>query len=359
VGWHEIIRPDDLACQGALARGWEFTLRKEVFWGEEMRDDRVILSTFAVPHVAHESGWGLAPVRHGGEDGGAYAWDAPLRSYETDFAKLRTPAVEVDWAATNRVAELAEATFGDLLTIEVRTAWWWTLGMTWPAVDLRGLEQLMLDMIDNPDDLHRLMAFLRDAHMAKLDALEQSDLLSLNTGGAYVGSGGFGWTHQLPQDDFTGHVRTCDMWGFAESQETVGVSPAMFAEFIFPYQLPLLERFGLNCYGCCEPLDGRWDIIRAVPRLRRVSVSPWADKRRMAEFLGAGYIYSMKPSPTELAMGSFDEARIRQGLRRDLEATRGCHVELIMKDNHTIRNDPRRVVRWTAIAKEEAQRIAG
>lgn len=27
-----------------------------------------------------------------------------------------------------------------------------------------------------------------------------------------------------------------------------------------------------------------------------------------------------------------------------------------MKDNHTIRNDPRRVVRWVQIAREEAER---
>ncbi len=98
-----------------------------------------------------------------------------------------------------------------------------------------------------------------------------------------------------------------DMWGFGESQETVGVSPAMFAEFIFPYQLPILERFGLNCYGCCEPLDKRWHIVQRIPRLRRVSVSAWANLPRMAEMLGDRYIFSWKPAPADLAMDSFDE----------------------------------------------------
>ena len=45
----------------------------------------------------------------------------------------------------------------------------------------------------------------------------------------------------------------------------------MFAEFVLPYQLPILERFGLNCYGCCEPLDQRWSTLK---QLRRASVSP-------------------------------------------------------------------------------------
>ena len=70
-----------------------------------------------------------------------------------------------------------------------------------------------------------------------LDFLETNGLLSLNTEGAYVGSGGFGWTTSLPQADYDpDHVRTIDMWGFAESQETVAVSAQMFEEFIFPYQ---------------------------------------------------------------------------------------------------------------------------
>ncbi|MCZ7547480.1 MAG: hypothetical protein M5R40_29965 [Anaerolineae bacterium] len=74
--------------------------------------------------------------------------------------------------------------------------------MTWTLVNLRGLQQMMLDMIDNPDGLHRLIAFLRDGHLRKLDFLEANGLLSLNNDDTYVGSGGFGWSHALPQPDF-------------------------------------------------------------------------------------------------------------------------------------------------------------
>ena len=77
----------------------------------------------------------------------------------------------------------------------------------------------------------------------------------------------------------------------------------------------------------------------------------------MAERLGADYILSMKPNPADLARDSFDEARIRAGLRHDLHVTRDCRVEVIMKDNHTIRDDPRRVVRWVQIAREEAEAV--
>lgn len=229
--------------------------------------------------------------------------------------------------------------------------------MTWTLVNLRGLEQMMLDMANSPDALHRLMAFLRDGTMARLDYLEREGLLHLNNGGEYVGSGGFGWSRELPQADFDGRVRTKDLWGMAESQETVGVSPAMFEEFVFQYQLPLLERFGLNCYGCCEPVHSRWHVIRRAPNLRRVSVSPWCDVADIAEKLQHDYILSMKPNPARLADSVFDEDLIRRELRENLERARGCCIEIIMKDCHTIGKDPWRVCRWVELAREESERI--
>jgi hypothetical protein len=355
-GWNEIITMDQFECEGETALRWEMTLRKEIFWGAEMRDDRVIAPHFIVSHVYDESDWGMHERKIGGTDGGSYVWDSPLKSYD-DFDKLHYPIITVNYEATNRVIDLANDVLGDILPVRLRTAWWWTLGMTWTLVNIRGLQQIMLDMFDHPDDLHRLIAFLRDGHLAKLDFLEENDLLSLNNDDTYVGSGGFGWTNELPQADFDGHVRTSDMWGFTESQETVGVSPEMFAEFIFPYQIPIQERFGLNCYGCCEPLDKRWHIVKQIPNLRRISVSPWANIADMAEKLEDRYIFSMKPSPTDLAMDGFDEERIRSELRAALQKTRGCRVEVLMKDNHTIRNDPRRVVRWVQIAREEAEAL--
>jgi hypothetical protein len=296
-------------------------------------------------------------TRIGGEHGGSYVWDAPLKDYDADWERLRFPRIELHPEATERMLALAHEAVGDALTVRLKTSWWWSQGMTWTLISLRGLNQVMLDMTDNPDGLHRLMAFLRDGHAARVDFLERGGYLSLNNDGTYVGSGGFGWSHELPQADFAGHVRTIDMWGFGESQETVQVSPRMFAEFVFPYQVPLLERFGLNCYGCCEPLDKRWHVVEKVPRLRRVSVSAWADPADMAEKLGDRYIYSLKPNPADLAMPSFDEGRIRAGLHEVMRITRDCRLEVIMKDNHTIGNDPSRVVNWVRIAREEADRL--
>lgn len=356
--WNEIIPQDSLECVGTLARAWEFGLRAKVFWGESMGDDMVVEPVFSVHCVTQDSDWGMHETIVHGRDGGSYTWDPPLKSYD-DLDKLRYPTISVDEEATERHVEQAQAILGDLLTVKRKGSPWWPLGMgmTWIAITLRGLEQFMLDMCVCPDDLKRLMAFLRDGTLAKVDFLEQNGLLDLNNDDAYVGSGGLGYTRELPQPDFDGRVRACDLWGFAESQETTSVAPDQFAELVFPYQVPILERFGLNCYGCCEPLDLRWHIVKQAPRLRRISVAPWSDRETMAQHLADRYIYSMKPNPAPLASPTLDEEFIRKSLRRDLDVTRGCRVEVVMKDTHTIARKPENVIAWCRIAREEADAL--
>lgn len=353
--WNEIVPRDELTCTGALAREWEWQMRVRLFWAERMGDDRVTEGEFEVRIVAHMSDWGMHETQIGGKNGGSYIWDAPLKSYE-DLDKLHFPTIHLDWAETDRQLESAEALFGDLLPVVRKGRWWWTLGLTQTAVRLRGLEQFMIDLCVHPEELKRFMDILSKGHLSMLDFLEGNGLLSLNNDNSYVGSGGFGFTYELPQTDFVEKVRTKDMWGFAESQETSSVSPEQFDEFVFQYQLPLLERFGLNCYGCCEPLHLRWHVVKKTPRLRRVSVSPWSDLGQMAEQLGGDYIFSWKPNPAPLAMPDMDEALIRKQVREALEITQGCRLEIIMKDTHTIGNNPNNVIRWCQIVREESDK---
>ena len=295
-GWNEIITVDQIQCQHELARSWELRLRKEIYWGEQMGDDRVIEPWFNIGWVHTCTDWGLHETNVGGEHGGAKTWTSPIKEL-ADLDKLRFQTITVDRSATERLMSVAKETLGDLLPVRLRGAWYWTLGMTWEVIKLRGLEQMMVDMYDNPELLHRLMAFLRDGTLNIVDFLEKEGFFTLNNEGDYTGSGGFGWTKQLPAAGFAGRVRAKDQWCLAESQETVGVSPAMFEEFVFRYQLPILKRFGLACYGCCEAVHGRWHLLRQIPNLRRVSVSPWCDRAKMAENLGNRYIYSLKPHP--------------------------------------------------------------
>ncbi len=358
-GWQEIITEDQLECQSELGRQWETTLRKEIFWGEEMGDDYVVDGVFPVPFIYEETEWGMEMKTVGGENGGAYTWIPPIKDYSEDLEKLRYPEIKVDYDKTEALVKIAQEVLGDYLEVKLEGNYGFSLGLVRIAIKLRGLEQFFMDLYQYPNEVKHLMEFLRDGQLKKLDFLEENNLLTLNNRAQYLGSGGIGFTRSLPQPDFQGDVRTKDLWGFMESQETGCVSPEMFEEFVFFYQLPIIERFGLNIYGCCEALDDkRWKLVPTIPNLRRISVSPWADVKIMAERIRDDYIYSLKPKPTPLATPKINEDKIRDDLREKFEITRGCHVEVIMKDNQTIGKNPENVKRWSRIAKEEAEKVS-
>jgi hypothetical protein len=348
-----------MRCSQPLPREWERRLRMRLYAWEHFRDDQVLDDRFRVGYVHSDSGWGLAAQRvHSDVTRGAYYWYGPLKD-ESDLAKLRPPHTEVDEQATREQLETARDVFAGLLRVELGTSYWWSTSLIGEFAQLRGLEQIMVDMCERPAWVHEVMSFLLRGRLAWLEDLEARGLLALNNGNDYVGSGGFGFSHELPAPGFdSADVRTRDMWGFAEAQEITGVSPAMHDEFVLQYQIPLLERFGLNCYGCCEPLDAKFDLVKKVPRLRRVSISPWCDREIAAKALEDKYVYSWKPHPAYLADVTFDPEAVRADIRHTLEVASGCVLEMIIKDTHTCNREPWRFDSWTQVAMEEAERAA-
>jgi hypothetical protein len=355
--WEEVIADDDLACEGEIARAWERSLRMRLYTAEVLQDDQPLDPTFDISWVVARGDYGVPIRQTHGENRGSYLYEPPLKCLSDDIERLHYRELTVDRGTTERRLDMAHEVFDDLLTVRIRGGHWWTLGLTWEVIKLIGLQGLMMAPYDQPENLHRLMSWLRDEHLHFITWFEREGLLSDQNEADYVGSGGIGYSDQLPQPDRQPDepARLMDLWGFAESQETVGVSPEMFAEFIFPYQLPLLEKFGLNCYGCCEPINDRWDTIKRIPRLRRVSVSPWAKPDRMARQLGRDYIYSRKLNPAPLCV-AFNEEVLRRDLRETLDVAGDCVLELIMKDTHTVENEPARLSQWVRIAREEIDR---
>jgi|GEM_PF-1596794 len=67
--------------------------------------------------------------------------------------------------------------------------------------------------------------------------------------------------------------------------------------------------------------------------------------------------FSYKPNPAVIAAEQWDPDFVRKNIRDTLEKTRGCVIELIMKDTHTCRNQPHRLSEWVRIAKEEAEKF--
>jgi len=356
-GWNEVIPDDQLECKNDLARHWEFHLRKLIFWGEELHDDFVVEPYFDVYHVYKETFWGLEGqdnerVSTYENDGGAYELHVRLEDYN-DLDKIVEPTITVDYEKNEEVLELARKVFDGILEVRNRTPWLWSVGLTDEFVRLRGMENLMFDFFDYPDEVHALMKKLMKGTEKKLDFLEANGLFNTNVDNTYIGSGGIGLTDQLPLDE-PGKVMMKNMWGFAESQMTTSVSPDMFAEFIFPYQKKLMEKFGQTYYGCCEPLDPRFEVVKQVENLKRVSVSHWANYEKMGEILKGDYVFCHKPTPSDLSTGKLDVERVEKELKAKLEINKANNniVELLMKDCHTIGNNPQVLKDWTKMVKK-------
>ena len=357
------VPASDLQCRDEWARRLERALRVEIYQFDVLQDDHVVEPFVSTNWQVQVSDYGVqADVHYSDADVtlGARNWDAPIRDLGRDFGKLHPRRASVDREATFAEKARLEEVFGGILPVRIRGSFWWSMGLTWPAIDLIGLENLMLFMYDDPDGLHRLMAFLRDDHLAFVRWCQSEGLLTLNNENDYIGSGSTGYTHDLPRPGRAGGeaVPLADLWVLAESQETVGVGPEQFEEFVFPYQLSLAEQFGKCYYGCCEPVHSRWHVLKRIGNLARVSVSPWADEECLAAELGGDYVYSRKPIPTLVSTRTFDESAIRADLRRTLDLTgrAGCRVEIVMKDVHTLNDEPDRLARWVRMAREEIDR---
>jgi len=351
--WPELIGEEMVLCSDPELRSWERMLRRAIYTHDVIGDDAPISPYFELSWRVKASDFGVEIPRVWGDNRGSYVWEPPLKDLERDLGLLHPRTFSVDREATQHYDELAHDIFGDILPVRRRGRFWWTVGLTQTVAYMYGIEQTMLAMFDQPEALHRLMRFLRDDMAAFMDFIEREKLVSPMNGEDYVGSGGVGCTDELPGD----HADSLrDVWGFAESQETVGVSPGMFHDFIMPYQQPLLERFGLNCYGCCEGLEHRIDVVmKHVPRLRRVSVAPKADQKVLAEKMAGRYVFSRKADPVPVCV-EFKEEAIRADIRKTLDLAGDQPLEIILKDTHTVQHDPPRLQRWVRIAREEIDR---
>ena len=120
---------------------------------------------------------------------------------------------------------------------------------------------------------------------------------------------------------------------------------------IFPY-------FGAIYYGCCDRLDDRMPVIEKLPKIRKLSCSPWSDREHFAEVMPDYCVMSNKPNPAFLATGELDEPLIRADIRRTIAAAKAHNrpLELLLKDISTVNHNPACLWRWQKIVMEELQR---
>lgn len=359
IPWHEMNVDDELTvCSNdPFARQLEWRLRETLYRWNHMRADMVVESFIDIPKVINNTGFGI----NTNEEVARIDPRNPVKGHryfdqlatEEDLQKIQTPRVTCDRAATAEREEIAANVFDGLLNVRMNGTTpgfaLWDRIVTW-----HGVEQSIVDLVDRPDFVHKLMKRFTEANMSMLDQMEEEGLIghdipTIHCTGAY--------SDELPAPGFDpAKPRAADTWTFGMAQIFATVSPEMHNEFEIEYAVPWYERFGLGYYGCCEPLHDKIDIIGRLPRVRKISISPWANVQKAAERMDGKYVLSRKPSPAFLAGDAWDPDAVRRDLQDTFDAAgaTGCGVEFILKDISTVNYRPDHLWEWNSIARDVA-----
>lgn len=351
--WREIKADWQFQCQGELARTIEDSFRTILWTHQNMDTDIPVEALFYVSKDRRQTGWGLEAQWHFSDQATGARTFKPVLHSRDDLKKLRYPEVIPDEKAWPRSLERYQSLFGDILDVRLVGMKHISFHPAQQYTSLRGLEQAMMDMYENPGLFHEAMAFFEEGHRRLIQQHLEFGLLDLNNDCTYNNTGGLSYSDQLPAKDYSGTVRLKDLWASAEAQEFALVSPEMHEEFVLQYERRLMEPFGLKGYGCCEDLTRKLDMVCAIPGMRRISISPFADVDKCAARLRGDYIFSWKPHPAHI-VGRMNESMIREYIRHTVKVCRenGCVLEMSLKDTHTCDGQPDRFTRWTRIARE-------
>ncbi|MBN1557472.1 MAG: hypothetical protein JW951_04930 [Lentisphaerae bacterium] len=357
--WPE-LEDESLACvcTDPFLRQVETGLRRTLYRWRHYPVDNVVRPFVECPKAWSSTDIGISQkatyIHHSAVK--SQHFEAQIKDME-DIALIRKPEVRHDEAETARRQALLEEIFDGVVPVRVtgvRHIWFTPWDFLIRLVDLEGI---MIDLIERPEFVEALVARYVDAKMHELDEIERLGLLDAGAANVRVGSGGYGYTSALPADGEPGRRLSCrDLWGCGNAQIFSEVSPAMHWDFSLKHELRWLERWGLTYYGCCEPLHMKIGILKKIPNLRKLSVSPWFNIPAGLEQGAGDYVLSVKPNPAVLAGDRFNAERARADIRALLDQAAGCPVELIMKDISTVRNDPARLAEWASIAMDEVQR---
>ena len=355
ISWHEMDVDGELALrtEDSFCRGIETQLRRTLYSWKHMRADMVVRPFVTIHKAIRGAGFGVRIIEE-------TAVTDPRNSVvghhyidqiktEEDILKIQTPNVVHDEDATKQAEERAHEIFDGILGVRMQGVLPnfapWDQIVQW-----RGPDNMILDMIDRPSFMHQIIGRLTDAHLSMLDQLEAKGLLGSGQDTIHC-TGAF--TDELPAPGSDPRSsRAKDLWTAGMAQIFATVSPAMHKEFEIDYAAQWYGRFGLGYYGCCEPLDDKVDIIRGLPNVRKISMSPWVDVEKAAERIGRDFVFSRKPSPAFLAWDKWNPEAVEQDLRDTQEkcSRYGCPSEFILKDISTVHYQPQRLWEWVDIA---------
>jgi len=357
VCWHEMNVEDELTLNTStvFTQHIESEFRRQLYLWKHMPGDMVVEPVIYSPAIVENSGIGVevhedTAVTDVNNAIVSHHFIPEIQSNE-DINRIVAPKVAFMKKESDDTKQAYEDVLGGVIPIQMRgfPGFWFA---PWDdIVTLMGVEKALINLYDEPEMMYRLVGRLIDVYIEALAQYENLGVIATNNSNFRIGSGAYGYSDELPVGN-TLNMKCADIWGAAAAQILTSASPQMHNEFAIAYEKKWLERFRFSYYGCCEALDKKIDILRNIKNLRKISISPWADCSNAANQIGRDYVISLKPSPAVLADVSFDINYAHDMLKKSLDSTKGCNVEIIMKDISTVRYQPQRLWNWVKMASE-------
>lgn len=359
--WSELNIDDELTlrCNDSYLREIERFMRMSIYRSKYMPGDMVVPRFIPVHKIVRSSGIGISVeedilptdknnniVAHRYKD---------ILQNEEDLEKLQHPVLTYDREETMRRYGLVGEILGDILPVKVTGSAYLGAGPWDSITQFRGPTNMLTDLADRPDFMHRTVQKLTDITLCEWDQMEALDLLDDDPWDLHCTAL---CVSDLPGNDFDGEKLTRkNVWGRGAAQIFGAVSKAMHEEFEIEYAKQTIGQCGLVYYGCCEPLDNKIDIVEKIPHLRKISITPWADVDVAAEAINTRYVLASKPNPAAVAAPTLDEDGLRKELGKILDACKrnNCSCDIVLKDVSTCCRRPQNLFRWEQIAMEMVQ----
>jgi hypothetical protein len=357
-----------LTCTDMFLRNVERTMRETIEHFEKVGDDIVIETYFRLAWKIIKTDYGVPLIEHHASDssGGdlGYSYNFPIKAPE-DLTRLKKRQFRVERKYSIECKSVLEDIFGDILPVRIGNYDNFSgslgyspfignnfIGITMDIFKLMGNENFLYWTYDHPDSLKHMAEYMCNDRIAFFRWMEQENLLDYNTDNQFGGPTSYGYVSSLPSCNSTSKPELKNVWGWAESQETTAISPAMFEELYLPYIAKVGNMFGLTYYGCCEPLTDRFTMIsKVLTNLRAVSVSGWNNLYKMADILGKDYVYSRKPTPTYISGMNANWENLKKDMEDTYKATKGQNLEIIFRDLYYISGDNERIRKWVEMTR--------
>lgn len=359
--WNELNVNDELTCQveDEFFRGVEMSLRQDIYKWKHFPVDMVIEPYITIPQTICCTGYGLSPEvevlsLNEGDTAPSQHFKRLLNDYE-DLEKIKDMRIIVDDKKNEEHMQLARDIFDGVAPVVQSHGIQFHLGVWDYLTRLMSVEDAYVEIMDRPEFIHACVERLTEA---TISGIRQANELAVNNDTANICHCSYVYTDSLLPDCGQGKgpvSKNC--WAFGMAQLFTSVSPRITEEFELPYISRMAGLFGMIYYGCCERLDDRLDVIKKIPNVRKVSCSPWSDRKRFAENIGRDLVMSNKPTPAYLAEDTVDWEEVKKDLRLtvDLAKANNVNLEIILKDISTVRFRPERLTRWAEIAMETVQ----